>query len=87
MLLSSEDVIPPIVKYGLHLNKSDTLIDLATELERVGRLKIEKSCIVEIMNSKIFRSYDDPNLSLNEIRRMGNELVAYEFNSKINHFT
>ena len=42
--------------------------------------------IAEIVNNKIFKIYDDLNLSIKLIHRKTNELVIYECLSKVTEF-
>jgi len=80
---SSLDVIPPIIKYGIQIDKNNKLIDLLAEIEKLSKMRLDKTILVEIVNNKIFRSYDDGNMMLRDVIKKTSELTAIEFNSRV----
>lgn len=52
------------------------------EIEKLSQLPMNKMMIAEIINNKIFRTFDDQYLNLRSIHRRTNDLVVYELCNK-----
>lgn len=86
MKRSSPYVIPPIVKYGIQIDKNAKLIDLLTEIEILAKISLNKMLLVEVFNNKIYKIYDDLNMNLRQIHRRTHELFVFEWLAKIQDF-